>query len=119
MDITRDQTRTNYTYWRGMRGRSIFRYYRTFRPGGHIVTFRTALADCRRRRRPERMGCTVFDLITEMRDRYSSNPVDKVAGLVYLLRTPRLQTYTADSTDEEAWVRCCDNLGFIRTRASL
>ena len=89
-----------------------------FGPDGCSLTLRAALAHARKIAEdaddPTGMGCTVFDLITEMRGRHASNPVDKVAGLVYLLRTPRLPTYTADITDEEAWVRCCDSLSFVR-----
>jgi len=99
-------------------GSSFFDTTGPFGPGGSIVTLRSALALIRKIAEdaadPRGVGCTVFDLITEMRDRFSSNPVDKVAGLVYLLRTPFLPTYTADTTDEEAWVRCCDYLGFVR-----
>ncbi len=38
-----------------------------------------------------------------MRDRVSTKPLDKVAGLVYLLRTHFIPIYDAGQLEEDAW----------------
>ena len=51
-------------------------------------------------------GCSVYELAREMAKRYSTQPTDKVAGLLYLLRTSELPTYDQSITDEDAWAKC-------------
>jgi len=51
-------------------------------------------------------GCSVYELAREMAKRYATQPTDKVAGLLYLLRTSELPTYDDNITDEDAWRKC-------------
>ena len=51
-------------------------------------------------------GCSVYELAREMANRYATQPTDKVAGLLYLLRTTQLPTYDGGITDEVAWRKC-------------
>jgi len=51
-------------------------------------------------------GCSVYELAREMAKRYATQPTDKVAGLLYLLRTSELPTYDETITDEDAWRKC-------------
>ena len=62
----------------------------------------------------EGAGCSLYDLAREMQRRHSSNPVDKVAGLLYLLRrrTPQLPVYALNITAEVAWERWFHHLSF-------
>ncbi len=50
---------------------------------------------------PQQNG--IFDILSEMRDRVSTKPLDKVAGLVYLLRTHFIPIYDAGQLEEDAW----------------
>ena len=59
-------------------------------------------------------GCTVYGLVKQMAKRHSTQPMDKVAGLLYLLRTTELPTYDAGVSDEDAWARCFHVLPFAR-----
>ncbi|KAF8416916.1 hypothetical protein BGX38DRAFT_1204984, partial [Terfezia claveryi] len=59
-------------------------------------------------------GCSVYDLVRQMGKRFSTQPTDKVAGLLYLLRTSQLPTYDAGVSDEVAWARCFHVLPFAR-----
>ncbi|KAF8441158.1 ankyrin repeat-containing domain protein [Terfezia claveryi] len=51
-------------------------------------------------------GCSVYELAREMAKRYATQPTDKVAGLLYLLRTRELPTYDESITSEAAWAKC-------------
>ncbi|RPB17887.1 hypothetical protein L211DRAFT_799420, partial [Terfezia boudieri ATCC MYA-4762] len=51
-------------------------------------------------------GCSVYELAREMAKRYATRPTDKVAGLLYLLRTSELPTYDERITSEAAWAKC-------------
>ena len=51
-------------------------------------------------------GCSAYELAREMAKRYSTQPTDKVAGLLYPLRTSELLTYDESITDEDAWRKC-------------
>ncbi|PBK58954.1 hypothetical protein ARMSODRAFT_899878, partial [Armillaria solidipes] len=44
---------------------------------------------------PGRVGIPVFTALLKMQKRVSANPVDKVAGLAYLLRTDEIPPYSA------------------------
>ncbi|KAK0457587.1 uncharacterized protein EV420DRAFT_1271410 [Desarmillaria tabescens] len=46
---------------------------------------------------------SMFDVLSEMQKRKSTNPVDKVAGLVYLLYSQYIPKYDADQSEEDAW----------------
>ena len=53
-----------------------------------------------------RHGCDLYDLAREMSRRHASQPVDKVSGLFYLLRTTKLPCYDANRTCENIWKEC-------------
>ena len=53
-----------------------------------------------------RHGCDLYDLAREMSRRHASQPVDKVSGLFYLLRTIKLPCYDANRTCEDIWTQC-------------
>ncbi|PBK58791.1 hypothetical protein ARMSODRAFT_1027958 [Armillaria solidipes] len=44
-----------------------------------------------------------LDILSEMRNRVSTKPLDKVAGLVYLLRTDSIPIYNAGQSQADAW----------------
>ncbi|KAK0230074.1 hypothetical protein IW262DRAFT_1520780 [Armillaria fumosa] len=44
-----------------------------------------------------------LDILAEMRNRVSTKPLDKVAGLVYLLRTDSIPIYDAEQSQADAW----------------
>ena len=48
-------------------------------------------------------GCELYRLAQEMAKRYASQPVDKISGLFYLLRTTKLLCYNETMTDEDFW----------------
>ncbi len=56
------------------------------------------------------LGMPVFNALSEMQRRVSTNPVDKVAGLSYLLWTDELPTYHATQSQEEAWTALVDEM---------
>ena len=51
-------------------------------------------------------GCEIYELAREMTRRYASQPVDKISGLFYLLRTTKLPCYDAQMTSEDFWRQC-------------
>ena len=51
-------------------------------------------------------GCEVYELAQEMTRRYATNPVDKLSGLFYLLRTTKLPCYNEKMTSEDIWRQC-------------
>ena len=51
-------------------------------------------------------GCSIYGLIREMSQRDATQPTDKVAGLVYLLRLTQLPAYSEKISDEDAWAKC-------------
>lgn len=55
-------------------------------------------------------GCKFSEVVREMARRVATNPVDKVAGLSYLLRSERLPAYSADMLPEHAWHHCFHSL---------
>ncbi|KAK0436390.1 hypothetical protein EV421DRAFT_1908007 [Armillaria borealis] len=54
---------------------------------------------------------SIYAVLSEMQPRVSTNPVDRVAGLSYLLRTESIPTYYAAQSDEGAWSALVDVLG--------
>ncbi|KAK0226542.1 hypothetical protein IW262DRAFT_1294719 [Armillaria fumosa] len=46
--------------------------------------------------------------LSEMQKRVSTNPVDKVAGLAYLLRSDRIPAYYEARSEEDAWTALVD-----------
>ena len=48
-------------------------------------------------------GCEVYELAWEMTKRHASQPVDKLSGLLYLLRTTKLPCYDQKMTSEDFW----------------
>ena len=59
-------------------------------------------------------GCSLYALVREMSHRKASNPTDKVAGLVYLLRLTQLPTYDGEATDNGVWTKCFHMLPLTR-----
>ncbi|KAK0479114.1 hypothetical protein IW261DRAFT_163486 [Armillaria novae-zelandiae] len=55
------------------------------------------------RLRDLRNECSALELVSEMRNRVSSKPLDKVAGLAYLLYTYCIPIYDAEMSDVDAW----------------
>ena len=51
-------------------------------------------------------GCEVYELAQEMARRHASQPVDKLSGLFYLLRTTKLPCYDQEKTSEDFWGQC-------------
>ncbi len=45
----------------------------------------------------------IFDMLEEMRHRASTNPVDKVAGMAFLLGSPTIPAYYESHSIEDAW----------------
>ena len=48
-------------------------------------------------------GCDLYELVQEMSRRHATQPLDKLAGLFYLLRTSKLPCYDAKKTSEDVW----------------
>ncbi|KAK0477509.1 hypothetical protein EDD18DRAFT_1469290 [Armillaria luteobubalina] len=53
-------------------------------------------------------GEQILHFLQEMKRRKSSSPVDKVAGLVFLLQLKRLPVYDAGQSEEDAWTELMD-----------
>ncbi|KAK0218828.1 hypothetical protein IW262DRAFT_1297962 [Armillaria fumosa] len=53
----------------------------------------------------------IYAVLSEMQKRVSTNPVDRVAGLSYLLKTDSIPTYYEAQSDEDAWSAQVDVLG--------
>ena len=51
-------------------------------------------------------GCEVYDLVREMIRRHASQPLDKLSGLLYLLRTTKLPCYDDKMSTEDIWRKC-------------
>ncbi|KAK0433751.1 hypothetical protein EV421DRAFT_1662148, partial [Armillaria borealis] len=56
------------------------------------------------------LGMPVFIALSEMRKRVSTNPVDRVAGLSYLLWTDGIPAYYATQSEEDAWSALVDEM---------
>ncbi len=59
------------------------------------------------------LGTPVFIALAEMQNRVSTNPVDRVAGMSYLLWTDGIPAYYATQSEEEAWMALIDEM--VRT----
>ncbi|KAK0491893.1 hypothetical protein EDD18DRAFT_1290695 [Armillaria luteobubalina] len=55
-------------------------------------------------------GMPVFIALSEMQMRVSTNPVDRVAGLSYILWIAEIPAYYASQSQEEAWMALVDGL---------
>ena len=51
-------------------------------------------------------GCDLYELAREMSRRHATQPLDKLSGLFYLLRTTKLPCYDAKKTSEDVWEQC-------------
>ena len=51
-------------------------------------------------------GCGVYELVKEMASRVSTNPIDKISGLLYLLNTVKLPCYHENFSCEDYWTWC-------------
>ncbi|PBK82920.1 hypothetical protein ARMGADRAFT_1137901 [Armillaria gallica] len=51
----------------------------------------------------KRLTIQKFDVLEEMRRRVLMNPVDKIAGMAMLLRSPRIPAYYESQSLEDAW----------------
>ena len=51
-------------------------------------------------------GCEVYELVQEMIRRHATQPLDKLSGLFYLLRTTKLPCYDRKYTSEDIWRQC-------------
>lgn len=58
-------------------------------------------------------GCSIIDLVREMMNRESSNAVDKVSGINYLLGASQLPKYSEREPVELAWLRCVTCLRYM------
>ena len=51
-------------------------------------------------------GCKIYELAQEMIKRHASQPLDKLSGLFYLLRTTKLPCYDDKMSGEDIWNQC-------------
>ena len=51
-------------------------------------------------------GCEIYELAQEMDKRHSTEQLDKLSGLFYLLRTTKLPCYDEHKTSEDIWRQC-------------
>ncbi len=54
-----------------------------------------------------------LELVLEMQNRVSTNPLDKVAGVVYLLNQDYIPIYNAAMSDTQAWEVLMDSLSHV------
>jgi len=76
--------------------------------GGKVTTLRRALLPVLKLTAElhSPSGCSMYQLAREMARRHATQPTDKVAGLLYLLRTAQLPAYNAKTNAELAWRQC-------------
>ncbi|KAK0431776.1 hypothetical protein EV421DRAFT_2089870 [Armillaria borealis] len=55
---------------------------------------------------------SVVDVLRQMQTRVSTNPMDRVAGLVYLLESRYIPVYDASQSQEDAWVALVDAMAY-------
>ncbi|SJL15041.1 uncharacterized protein ARMOST_18523 [Armillaria ostoyae] len=60
----------------------------------------------------------VFNVLADMQDRVATNPVDKIAGLAFPLRSTAIAAYHELGSLEDAWTTLVDTMG-ARYRAQL
>ena len=51
-------------------------------------------------------GCEIYELAREMAKRHATQPLDKLSGLFYLLRTTKLPCYDEQKDSEVIWRQC-------------
>ncbi|KAK0431765.1 hypothetical protein EV421DRAFT_2089861 [Armillaria borealis] len=51
---------------------------------------------------------TIFNILSQMQKRVSTNPLDKVTGLAYLLRVESIPIYDGEQSEEDAWANLVD-----------
>ena len=75
---------------------------------GKVLTFRDAIRPVIKlaEQVDSPHGCDVYELAREMTRRHASQPLDKLSGLFYLLRTTKLPCYDATKTSEDMWRQC-------------
>ncbi|KAK0474110.1 hypothetical protein IW261DRAFT_1341870 [Armillaria novae-zelandiae] len=57
----------------------------------------------------------LHEALAEMRTRVSTNPVDKIAGLAFLMRSQWIPAYSESASLEHAWTTLVDSMGgFVR-----
>ncbi|PBK58926.1 hypothetical protein ARMSODRAFT_1027830 [Armillaria solidipes] len=54
---------------------------------------------------------SVLGILSHMWDQMSTNPVDRIAGLAYLLDSTDLPTYDMEQSEESAWVAFMNAMG--------
>ncbi|KAK0493678.1 hypothetical protein EDD18DRAFT_1177964 [Armillaria luteobubalina] len=59
-----------------------------------------------------RRNTSVVDVLRQMQTRVSTNPMDRVAGLVYLLESRYIPVYDASQSQEDAWVALVDAVAY-------
>ncbi|KAK0184612.1 hypothetical protein F5146DRAFT_1074288 [Armillaria mellea] len=57
---------------------------------------------------PAEMGFAMSEALVEMRHRVSTDPVDKIAGLSFLMLSPSIPAYYESATLEDAWTALVD-----------
>ncbi len=50
----------------------------------------------------------VYDVLAQMQERVSTNPVDRVAGMAYLLHSDSIPAYYEEQSEEDAWTSLVD-----------
>lgn len=55
-------------------------------------------------------GCSVIELLDQMRRRYSTSDTDKITGMNYLLRSPALPAYLKDQSTASAWLEAIKSM---------
>ena len=72
---------------------------------GKMIKFRSAISPIIQlaAQVDSKYGCEIYELAREMARRQSTQPVDKLSGLFYLLRTTKLPCYNEHKTSEDIW----------------
>ncbi|PBK74793.1 hypothetical protein ARMSODRAFT_1013780 [Armillaria solidipes] len=53
-------------------------------------------------------GGNVYDVLSEMQKRVSTHPVDKIAGMAYLMGSESIPAYYGKQSEEDAWIALID-----------
>ncbi len=59
------------------------------------------------------MTSTTLDILSEMQNRVSTNPLDKVSGLVYLLCMDSIPIYNTEQSEADAWEVLVDAMSSV------
>ena len=106
--IFQDQTPMNSNF--GMDIQGLFQG-QTKRLADIIMPLQKIAKDCAST--AETGGCSILELIQEMRRRHATNDIDKIAGLSFLLLSETLPRYYNAATPEEAWVASLVSVRYI------